>query len=179
MMSVNLMMTSARDQARSFAVAAHGEQKYGEHPYSYHLDAVAALAEPYGEAATVVAYLHDTVEDTDATLAEVERLFGQSVAACVTLLTDEPGTNRKERKEKTYAKLAQVAGPHELALVVKVADRLANVRACVQDRKTCLWTLYRSEHAVFRQAAYRPNLCEPLWVELDALLSERTGRALV
>ncbi len=36
-------------RARAFALEAHGEQKYGDHPYAYHLDAVAAIAAPYGE----------------------------------------------------------------------------------------------------------------------------------
>jgi (p)ppGpp synthase/HD superfamily hydrolase len=160
------------EDARAFAIQAHAEQKYGEHPYSYHLDAVAALAEPYGPEAVAVAYLHDTVEDTDTTLAQVESRFGSRVAACVALLTDVPGSSRKERKAKTYAKLAQVQGPNELALIVKVADRLANVRACLQDRKLGLWSVYRSEHPAFREAAYRNGLCEPLWAQLDRLVAE-------
>ncbi|PTT90361.1 hypothetical protein DBR42_06065 [Pelomonas sp. HMWF004] len=164
-------MTPTEDQARTFALGAHGEQRYGEHPYAHHLDAVAALARPYGEAAVVAAYLHDTVEDTRATLAEIENRFGAHIAACVALLTDAPGTDRKERKAKTYAKLAQVAGSLEIALVVKAADRLANVRACVYDSNERLLQVYRSEHEVFRRAAYRPALCEPLWPELDALLA--------
>jgi len=164
-------MTILSDSARAFAVAAHGDQKYGEHPYAHHLDAVAVLAAPYGDDAVTTAYLHDTVEDTNATLADVEARFGPRIAACVALLTDEPGANRKERKARTYAKLAQVSGPLELALIVKAADRLANVRACVQDGNDRLLQLYRSEHATFRQAAYRAGLCDALWMELDGLLA--------
>jgi guanosine-3',5'-bis(diphosphate) 3'-pyrophosphohydrolase len=159
-------------EARSFAVAAHGEQKYGDHPYSHHLDSVATLVAPYGTEAMAVAYLHDTVEDTNVTLVEIERRFGSKVATCVALLTDEPGLNRKERKAKTYAKLAAVSGPSELALLVKAADRLANVRACVQDRKRSLWEVYRGEHTAFKEAAFRSGACDPLWAELNALLSE-------
>jgi len=161
-----------QQQARSFAIKAHAQQRYGDHPYSFHLDAVAALAAPYGEEAVVVAYLHDTAEDTEVTIAEIGNRFGPKIASCVSLLTDEPGDSRKERKAKTYAKLAQVHATNELALVVKTADRLANVRACLADRKHSLWQLYRSEHEVFKASAYRAELCEPLWVELDSLLSE-------
>lgn len=161
------------EDARRFAIEAHGNQRYGERPYSYHLDAVAALLAPYGEQAQVIGYLHDVVEDTEVGAPEVQARFGDQVAACVSLLTDEPGADRKERKTKTYAKLAQVAGPTELALVVKAADRLANVRACIADRKRSLWELYRSEHPAFRAAAYREGICEPLWSELDTLLRER------
>lgn len=162
-----------KQQARSFAIAAHAEQRYGDHPYAVHLDAVAELAAPYGEEAVVVAYLHDTAEDTTATIAEIESKFGPKIAACVALLTDEPGANRKERKAKTYAKLAGVQGPNELALIVKAADRLANVRACVNDRKQSLWQLYRSEQATFKSSAYRNGLCDPLWTELELLLGDK------
>lgn len=164
-------MMHAEHRARAFAVAAHGEQRYGAHPYAHHLDAVAELARHFGEAAVVAAYLHDTVEDTEATLAEIEQQFGPHIAACVALLTDQPGVTRQERKARTYAKLAEVSGALETALVVKAADRLANVRACVLDGHARLLTVYRSEHEAFRRAAYRPALCEPLWSELDALLT--------
>lgn len=166
-----------QQEARLFAVEAHAGQKYGERPYSYHLDQVAAIAAPYGEEAVVIAYLHDTAEDTPVTLDEIEGRFGAKVAACVALLTDEAGANRKERKAKTYAKLSVVHGPHEIALLVKAADRLANVRACIQDRQQRLWELYRSEHVAFRSAAYRPGLCDPLWAELETLLSENAFAA--
>lgn len=158
--------------ARAFALSMHGAQMYGVHPYSHHLDAVASTLAPYGPEAQVIGYLHDVVEDTSATLAEVRSRFGEKVAACVALLTDEPGTNRKERKSKTYAKLARVSGSEELALIVKAADRISNVRACVADANRDLWTLYRSEHAVFKASAFRPGLCDELWSELDALLQD-------
>ncbi len=158
--------------ARLFAVAVHGEQKYGDDPYSKHLDAVAILAEPYGPHAVTVAYLHDAVEDTSATLAEIEQQFDQFIATCVGLLTDEPGATRKERKAKTYAKMAGVTGPTELALVVKAADRLANVRACIAGARAEQWEVYRSEHEAFYSAAYRSGLCDPLWAELQQLLAD-------
>jgi guanosine-3',5'-bis(diphosphate) 3'-pyrophosphohydrolase len=161
-----------KDLARSFAVAAHDTQTYGVHPYSFHLDEVAALAAPYGEEAVVVAYLHDVVEDTETTIEQIEAEFGMRVASCVMLLSDVPGATRKERKAKTYAKLAAVHGPDELALLVKAADRLANVRACIRDRKLGLWQMYQGEHQAFRTAAYRSGLCEPLWSELNKLLSD-------
>jgi guanosine-3',5'-bis(diphosphate) 3'-pyrophosphohydrolase len=162
------------DQARAFALAAHGDQKYGDRPYAYHLDAVVTLLAPYGEEAQAIGYLHDVVEDTGVSVDEVRSRFGEHVAACVSLLTDEPGENRKERKAKTYAKLSGVTGANEMALIVKAADRLANVRACVADRERRLWEVYRGEQPAFRQAAYRSGLCEPLWRELDGLLTEGT-----
>jgi (p)ppGpp synthase/HD superfamily hydrolase len=168
----NNLMDTVPQQARAFAVRAHGNQCYGERPYAYHLDQVAALAAPYGDEAVAIAYLHDTVEDTAATIAEIERRFGPKIAACVALLTDEPGADRKQRKARTYAKLAVVGGANEVALLVKTADRLANVRACVQDKKAGLWQMYRGEQAAFRAAVYRSGLCDAMWAELDSALSD-------
>lgn len=165
-------------EARVFAVRAHGDQKYGQQPYSVHLDAVASIAAPFGELAQVVAYLHDVVEDTGTSIDDVRAKFGQLVGECVGLLTDAPGANRKERKSKTYARLAGVAGPAELALVVKAADRLANVRACVRDGNAGLWQMYRSEQADFRGAAFRAGQCDALWDELERLLAPVTLPAL-
>ena len=159
-------------KAREFAVQAHGDQKYGERPYSYHLDAVVELLAAYGETAQAVGYLHDVVEDTDVSVEDIESEFGTLVARCVGLLSDEPGKTRKERKAKTYAKLALVSGSEELALTVKAADRLANVRATLADKKRGLWEVYRSEHPTFRAAAFRAGQCEPLWLELDELLEQ-------
>ncbi|WP_418128262.1 HD domain-containing protein [Variovorax sp. 375MFSha3.1] len=165
------------DAARAYAVEMHGDQKYGTHPYVHHLDAVAALLQPYGDKARVVGYLHDVVEDTAATVADVRSRFGDLVASCVALLTDAPGANRKERKARTYAALAEVKGDEELALLVKAADRLANVRACVADGQRALWDTYHGEHPTFRAAAFRAGQCDALWSELDTLLSPSSAPA--
>ena len=158
------------EQARAFALAAHGDQMYGARPYSFHLDAVVRLLSPYGIEAQVIGYLHDVVEDTEVSEGEIRQHFGRLIAECVGLLTDAPGANRAERKARTYARLATVDGPTEVALVVKVADRLANVRTCLIDDRRGLREVYSREHPAFRRAAYREGLCEPLWVELDTLL---------
>lgn len=159
------------NQARHFALMAHGAQRYGDLPYAVHLDAVAALAAPYGPEAQVLAYLHDVVEDTAIGLDDVQAAFGPLVAQCVALLTDAPGATRQARKALTYARLAQVDGPAQLALVAKAADRLANVQACIATGNLRLWGVYLGEHPSFRAAAHRPGLCDALWEQLDALLA--------
>ncbi len=162
------------EDARKFALAAHGGQMYGVHPYSVHLDAVAELVEKYvdqhGDELRAIAYLHDVVEDTETTLDAIEERFGKLVADCVAILTDEPGENRQERKRKTYAKMAEVSGDKELALIVKAADRLANMLACVADEKTELLNVYKDEHPAFQKAAERKELCFSLWYEMDKIV---------
>jgi guanosine-3',5'-bis(diphosphate) 3'-pyrophosphohydrolase len=161
--------------AREFAVAAHGDQQYGTHPYSVHLDAVAELLAPFGELAQVIGYLHDVVEDTAVPLEKVRAEFGDHVAACVALLTDEAGANRQERKAKTNAKLSAVSGTDQLALVVKAADRLANLRASVQGGSNSKLGMYAREHSAFRAAAYRTGLCDQLWEEIDRIVATASG----
>ncbi len=160
-----------KQQAREFAIEHHGEQRYGSHPYAVHLDAVANIAEPFGETAVTVAYLHDVVEDTEVSLEQLEAMFGSLVARCVAILTDEPGDSRKQRKAKTYQKMSQVSGETELALVVKVCDRLANVKACVADNNDRLLKIYQQEQTVFKSSVYRNGLCDGLWHELEVALN--------
>jgi (p)ppGpp synthase/HD superfamily hydrolase len=158
-------------RARDFAIAAHGQQRYGDQPYVVHLDAVAKLAAPYGEDAQTVAYLHDAVEDTAVTLDQVRALFSEHVAQCVALLTDERGGNRAERKLRTHAKLAQVSGASQLALIVKAADRLANLQMSSRVKGDPKLEMYRREHPAFRMAAFRPSLCDDLWAQMERILS--------
>ena len=162
-------------RARAFAVEAHGEQRYGDGPYVVHLDAVADLLEPYGTDAQIVGYLHDVVEDTAITAERIHDEFGERVVQCVQLVTDEPGPNRQARKARTNAKLSKVSGELGLALIVKAADRLANLRMSARGRSGSKLGMYRGEHAAFRAAALRPGLCDGLWKEMEQILSPQPG----
>ncbi len=162
-------MESRVSKAREFAVEAHGSQMYGSQKYSFHLDAVAEIAAEYGEDAQVVAYLHDVVEDTAVGLDEISKVFGDRIADCVAILTDAPGENRKERKRKTYARMADVTGELKLALIVKAADRVANLRACIADGRDDQLLVYKEEHDEFRMAAWRNDLCPALWGEMEII----------
>jgi (p)ppGpp synthase/HD superfamily hydrolase len=163
-------MLDALKHARAFAVAAHGDQMYGDQPYVVHLDAVALLG-AFGEPAQIAGYLHDVVEDTAVPLDKVREEFGDRVANWVALVTDEKGVNRKERKARTNAKLAAISGENEMALVIKAADRLANLRASQAGGAGSKFDMYRREHAAFREAVYRAGLCDTLWEEMGRILS--------
>lgn len=160
-------------RARTLAARAHGDQRYGELPYVKHLDDVAALAAPFGEAAAVLAYLHDVLEDTPLTRAELVEQFDDNVAWQVEQLTDPHGENRRQRKELLHRRLGgfSASDPREaLVLIVKAADRLANVLAC-DEQKPEMRGVYRREQEAFRTAVFRPGLCDALWDRLSAALS--------
>jgi (p)ppGpp synthase/HD superfamily hydrolase len=60
-----------------------------------------------------------------------------------------------------------------VALLVKAADRLANMQSCITDNKERLLAIYRKEHLFFQKAAFRPGLCDELWDQLDGLMRYR------
>lgn len=161
--------------ARDIAMFVHGDQKYGDKMYISHLEEVAEIARPWGEDAVVAAYLHNAIEDTTLDSATIRNLFGPLVAEAVLFVTDPPAANRKARKARSYATLGaiepMVDPPGRLALIVKAADRLANVRACVRDKNEQLLEMYRKEHAAFRAAVFRPHLNDDPIVELDDIFA--------
>lgn len=103
--------------AFELALTAHAGQvdKAGA-PYIGHVARVAARVPegPDSDAARVVALLHDVVEDTDVTLAEVEAQFGADIAQAVEALT----RRKSEPGEAYYARVRN----NPLALIVKRAD---------------------------------------------------------
>jgi len=165
------------EQAREYAVEAHGDQKYGDEPYVVHLDAVVAIVREAdgSELAEAVAWLHDVQEDTDRNSAELERLFGPVVSVAVSCVTDPNGPNRRTRKARLHAQLAKLDHEqHEsyrIALLVKAADRLANLRASEANNERLL-KMYQREAKAFREAAYRPGLADGVWAEIDRITGD-------
>lgn len=152
---------------RDFAIQAHGAQRYGQHPYVYHLDQVAELCRPYGERAVAIAYLHDVIEDTATKVEDLIVAFTVDIANHVEALTDPAGATRAERKAAFYEFFR--VQPCLLCAIVKACDRLANVRECVKNSPSLL-ARYRAEHAKFRPAVFREGICDPIWAELDDLV---------
>lgn len=84
-------MTHLVSTAFEYARAAHGDQLYGDEPYINHLVRVAL---PFDNPTLrVIGLLHDVVEDTSATLANITTIFGARVALGVEALTHKKGTS--------------------------------------------------------------------------------------
>ncbi|MFD3596623.1 HD domain-containing protein [Nocardia sp. NPDC058640] len=132
-------------EAREFAVAAHGDQRYGEHPYVTHLAAVRAVLRDFGYDGELAqaAWLHDVVEDTPVTADEVESRFGRAVLDLVWAVTGV-GPDRKARNQNAYDKIVA----HPRAVILKLADRTANAEASPPGSS---WMgMYRTEHPNFK-----------------------------
>jgi guanosine-3',5'-bis(diphosphate) 3'-pyrophosphohydrolase len=155
--------------ARLFAIKAHGDQRYGDEPFVFHLDAVVRVIDSYGHTDPEVrasGYLHDVVEDTDKTKEDIAAEFSSSIAEIVHAVSSEPGKNRKERNIATYPKIRAV---HK-AVIVKLSDRIANVGYSLAT-KSDLFTMYQREYPAFRAALYydSPDLTK-MWEFLDRIM---------
>ncbi|MFL5561514.1 MAG: HD domain-containing protein [Gemmatimonadaceae bacterium] len=124
-------------RAAHFAAARHRKQKRkgsaGE-PYINHPIAVAELIASVGRVSDVLtlaaAILHDTVEDTDATLDDIEREFGADIRGIVAELTDDKSLPSDERKR---LQVANAPNASRRAKIVKLADKSVNVADIVRD----------------------------------------------
>lgn len=164
------MSTLAIQAAEAFASVQHADQKYGEESYTKHLAHVAEVLRRFSftsEDLQVAAWLHDTVEDTGASLTQIEMMFGRNVADIVGRVTNEPGKNRKERHAKTYPKIQASVD----ATTLKLADRIANVEASIETASDKLG-MYQKEHKSFRSLLYKSGVHEGMWRHLDFLIGE-------
>ena len=124
-------------RAELFAQQAHKDhkRKYTGDPYYVHLDEVRNIVKGAGgsEDMQAAALLHDTVEDTSVTSADIMKEFGPSIAKLVVELTDiskpEDG-NRATRKAMDRDKLA---GASAEAQTIKYADLISNGKDIMQN----------------------------------------------
>ncbi len=133
-------------RALDFAADRHSPQRRkGEasEPYLNHLAEVARLvaeATQGGDPTLVVAaLLHDSIEDTETTGAELGREFGAEVAAIVDEVTDDKSLPKAERKQLQIERAAR-ASPR--AKMIKLADKTSNLRSIVRSPPVG-WSLER------------------------------------
>ncbi len=122
------------NKAYVYAMQKHGDQKRasGDPYFSHPLEVAAILTELKLDDATVaVALLHDTIEDTDATRAEIDQLFGPEIGKLVEGLTKIRRldlVSTKAKQAENFRKLLLAVADDVRVLLVKLADRLHNMR---------------------------------------------------
>lgn len=118
------------EQAKAFATTRHAGQvrKFSGEPYVTHCERVALTVAQAGGTPDMVkaAWLHDTLEDTQTTVEEIELAFGPVVARLVQALTND--TTELARVGKTRYLATKVPTLCDDALLIKLADRLDNTR---------------------------------------------------
>ena len=152
--------TSLLDRAICFAVQAHAgiERKGKGFPYIVHpMEAMAIVATMTSDQELLAAAaLHDTVEDTDVTVAELQELFGERVALLVAHESDVPlegDASDTWHDRKTFA-INLLKGAERDVKVVAMGDKLSNMRAIARDYAVIgdeIWNLFnvkdKAEHA--------------------------------
>ena len=124
----------ALNRAYVFSMKAHGSQtRASGDPYFTHpLEVAGILTEMRLDCASIItALLHDTIEDTDATLEEIRRLFGDEIGQLVegvTKLSRIELNSDQSKQAENFRKLVLAMSEDIRVLLVKLADRLHNMR---------------------------------------------------
>jgi GTP diphosphokinase / guanosine-3',5'-bis(diphosphate) 3'-diphosphatase len=122
------------NRAYVYAMKAHGSQirASGDPYFSHPLEVAAILTDLKLDDATIVAaLLHDTIEDTEATRAEIDQIFGPEIGALVDGLTKLKRlelVSREAKQAENLRKLLLAISDDVRVLLVKLADRLHNMR---------------------------------------------------
>ncbi|RAZ80165.1 RelA/SpoT family protein [Mesorhizobium atlanticum] len=122
------------NKAYVYAMQKHGHQKRasGDPYFSHPLEVAAILTDMHMDEATIaVALLHDTIEDTTATRAEIDELFGPEMGKLVEGLTKLKKldlVSKKAEQAENLRKLLLAISEDIRVLLVKLADRLHNMR---------------------------------------------------
>src|ERR1700677_3347814 len=119
-------------RAAAFAAAKHRDQRRkdkGSSPYINHPIGIAEVLTDIGAIRSSIviaaALLHDTLEDTQTSLVELERNFGPKIAAIVREGTDDKRLPKAKRKALQVEHAAQLS---KSAKLVKLADKICNVQ---------------------------------------------------
>ncbi len=173
--------------------AHHGQVRKSGDPYITHPVAVTQILADYGlDAGTLAAaLLHDTVEDTDVTLRQVEAKFGPEVARLidgVTKLDRIQYSSPQEAQAATIRKMVVAMAQDVRVLLIKLADRLHNIRTVSALRLEKQQRVARETLDVYVPLAYRLGvqeikheledrcfaILEPgIYAEIEAMLTDR------
>ena len=122
------------NKAYVYAMQKHGHQKRasGDPYFSHPLEVAAIITDMRLDEATIaIALLHDTIEDTDATRNEIDEVFGSEIGKLVDGLTKLGKldlVSRKAEQAENLRKLLLAISQDVRVLLVKLADRLHNMR---------------------------------------------------
>ena len=119
-------------KALEFAAQMHRDQRrkgVEASPYINHPIQVAEVLASHGGvsdlATLMAALLHDTVEDTQATLDDLTKIFDAEVSSLVAAVTDDKSLPKMERKKQQIEHAPTLS---EGAKMIKIADKICNIR---------------------------------------------------
>ena len=135
-------------KALAFAAHKHRDQRRKDvnaSPYINHPISLADLLYHKGGVDDVVvivgALLHDTIEDTDTTPAELTAQFGREICSVVLEVTDDTNLDRATRKQVQIERAAQISGKAKL---ISLADKICNLQDML-TQPPASWDLDRKQ----------------------------------
>jgi len=178
MMKQNISDTALIIRAAHFAADKHRDQRrkgvrntpYINHPLEVadRLSLVGRVEDPVILAAAI---LHDTIEDTQTTRAELAEKFGNDIAALVPELTDQPGITWQQRKRQEIDHAPHLS---DRAKMIKLVDKMCNVADTISNPPG-EWTLSRRrDYLVFADlvADGCRGVSPALEAEFDRIMAE-------
>ncbi len=166
--------TSLIPQAFLFADRLHrGQKRASGEPYIAHPVAVASILRDLGGSPAMIAagFLHDVLEDTDTTAEELEAHFGKEVRLLVegvTKLSKYNFENKTERQAENFRKMFLAMAQDIRVIVVKLADRLHNMRTLSHLKPEKRVAIARETRDIFAPLANRLGIGQIKW-ELEDL----------
>jgi len=161
--------------AFNFAYKAHyGVRRLSGEPYIMHPLAVARICvQQIGLGSTSIcsALLHDVVEDTDYTAEDIAGLFGDKIAQIVTGLTKISGAvfgEQTSEQAENFRKLLLTISDDVRVVLIKIADRLHNMRTLGSQRKDKQYKIAGETLYIYAPLAHRLGLF-PIKTELEDL----------
>jgi GTP diphosphokinase / guanosine-3',5'-bis(diphosphate) 3'-diphosphatase len=170
--------TEATERAFAFACERHSDQRRrtGEDFIAHPVEVAKICAGLRLDTETLcAALLHDTVEDTSASLDQVEELFGDSVAQLVdgvTKLTGITFQSRDESQAENYRKMMVAMATDLRVILIKLADRLHNMRTLSGLPKQKQIEKARETLEIYAPLAHRLGIHAIKW-ELEDLSFQR------
>jgi GTP diphosphokinase / guanosine-3',5'-bis(diphosphate) 3'-diphosphatase len=161
-------------RAYRYSARAHtGQKRRSGEDYVVHCVQVARiLAELQLDSTTIAAGLiHDVVEDTEITVQDVEREFGPEVAQIVDGLTKIgtlPFLSKEERQIETYRKLLLSVAKDARVIMIKLADRLHNMRTLDWMPEEKRRSISEETRDIYAPLAHRFGMARVRW-ELEDL----------
>ena len=164
------------DKAVEYAANKHKEQKRKDgSPYIIHPLAVAEIVVEMGLDVDAVlgALLHDCIEDTDASHADISRIFGEPVAALVegvTKLTRANFSSSEEQQMENLRKMFMAMSKDIRVVLIKIADRLHNMRTMQYQTPAKQISKCRETMDIYAPLAHRLGMQKIKWELEDIAL---------
>jgi len=170
-------------QAYEFAITHHeGQKRHSGEPYFNHCLAVAnMLAQWKMDHFTIIGgMLHDTIEDTDASIQDINSLFGKDIASLVNGVTKLGGirfSSREAKQAGNFMKMLLSVAQDLRVIIIKFADRLHNVRTIEYLPRIKRHRIAMETRDVYVPLAHRLGMAQVKWQLEDLVLQTLNPKA--